>query len=271
MRLLTQNRTIQVLKLNNNGLGIGGGELISQALVEAQELNEKEGRPSSLRVIQMGRNRLESPGAKFLSAAFAAHCGSLEELRVYQNSIRPDVFPVLMESLGKCTKLVSLDLQDNTLTELGSGALASAVASWPHLKSLNVGECLLRPTGSKALFKALTEGHTVLEKLYLSFNEIDTDASTLLPTLLSNKAQLTLLELNGNEFDPEGSVVKAVLDTLRSHGHPDALDELDEMEWGDESDEESDEEDDEEGASTAAQVDEEDVDALTRAVAQVQV
>ena len=269
MRLLTQNRTIQVLKLNNNGLGIGGGELISQALVEAQELNDKEGRPSSLRVIQMGRNRLESPGAKFLSAAFAAHCESLEEVRLYQNSIRPDVFPVLMKSLGKCTNLVSLDVQDNTLTELGSEALASAVASWPHLKSLNVGECLLRPTGSKTLFKALTEGHTLLEKLYLSFNEIDTAASALLPTLLTNKAQLTLLELNGNEFDPEGSVVQAVLDTLRSHGHPDALDELDEMEWGD--DEEESDEEEEEDASTAAQIDEEDVDALTRAVAQVQV
>jgi Ran GTPase-activating protein 1 len=179
-----------------------------------------------------------------------------------------------MESLGKCTKLVSLDLQDNTLTELGSEALASAVASWPHLKSLNVGECLLRPSGSKTLFKALTQGHLLLEKLYLSFNEIDTVASGLLPTLIANKTHLTHLEQNGNEYDPEGSGVKALVDTLRAHGHPDALDELDEMEWGDESDQESDE-DEEEGDSTAAQVDdndnEEDVDALTRAVAQVQV
>ena len=260
MKLLTENRSIRVLKLNNNGLGIGGGELIASALVEAQKLNEKEDKTSNLQVIQMGRNRLESPGAEFLSRAFEAHQASLEELRLYQNSIRPDVFPKLMKALSACTKLTHLDLQDNTLTESGSEALASALTEWKDIKILNIGECLLRPKGAASIFKVLTEGHALLERLYLSFNEIDQETAELIPAMLKNKKDLILLELNGNEFNPEGRVVKDIQDILRAHDHGDALDELDEMEY------ESEEEEEEEEIESEPEAAEEEEDELTKAV-----
>ena len=243
MNLLIQNRSIQTLKLNNNGLGIEGVRLISSALVEAGDLNVSENRVSSLKILQMGRNRMESAGANHLIKAFQAHSDSLEEIRLFQNSIRPDVFPDLMPILAECEKLRILDLQDNTLTESGSIALSKALGSWEFLKTLNIGECLLRSTGAIAILKSLTQSHIHLEKLYLSFNEIDTEAASLVPLMLENKTQLEVLELNGNEFDPQGSIVKEVKQILRRHGHEDALDDLDEMEWGESEDDLEDDED----------------------------
>lgn len=233
MKLLVENRCIQILKLNNNGLGIEGVRLISTALVAAGEENTKENRPSALKILQMGRNRMESPGASHLIKAFQAHSESLQEVRLYQNSIRPDVFPELMPVLAKCKGLQTLDLQDNTLTESGSIALSESLPFWENLTVLNIGECLLRSKGAIAVLKSLTL-HLKMEELYLSFNEIDTEAAALIPLMLENKAKIRVLELNGNEFDPEGPTVIEIRRILASHGHEDALDELDEMEWEDE-------------------------------------
>lgn len=238
MKLLLENRSIQILKLNNNGLGIEGVRLISSALVEAGKLNKEENRPSALKVLQMGRNRMESAGASHLIEAFQAHSDSLEEIRIYQNSIRPDVFPQLMPILAKCKGLKILDLQDNTLTESGSIALSESLSSWEYLTCLNIGECLLRSGGAEAIIKSLTDSHLNLEKLYLSFNEIDSDAASLIPLMLKNKNKIRVLELNGNEFDPLGKIVIEIKQILRAHGHEDALDELDEMDWDEEEQEE---------------------------------
>lgn len=245
MKLLVENRSIQTLKFNNNGLGIEGVRLISAALVEAGEANRKENRQSALKILQMGRNRMESAGASHLIKAFQGHSESLQEIRLYQNSIRPDVFPDLMPVLAECKGLKTLDLQDNTLTESGSIALSESLPSWENLTVLNIGECLLRSGGAIPIIKSLTKSHLELEKLYLSFNEIDTEAASLIPLMLANKSKIRVLELNGNEFDPEGKIVVEIKQILRAHGHEDALDELDEMEWdmSDQEDEESDQED----------------------------
>ena len=245
MKLLVENRCIQILKLNNNGLGIEGVRLISTALVKAGEENTKENRPSALKILHMGRNRMESPGASHLIKAFQAHSESLQELRLYQNSIRPDVFPELMPVLAKCKGLQTLDLQDNTLTESGSIALSESLPFWKNLTVLNIGECLLQSKGAIAVLKSLTCSHLKMEELYLSFNEIDTEAAALIPPMLANKAEIRVLELNGNEFDPEGQTVIEIRRILASHGHEDALDELDEMEW-EESDQEVSQDEDEE-------------------------
>ncbi|KAJ3284137.1 hypothetical protein HK104_010081 [Borealophlyctis nickersoniae] len=260
MKLLTNNRNIQILRLNNNGLGIEGGRLIAEALVAAQSKNVAESRQSSLRVIVTGRNRLESKGAEYLSEAFRAHSESLQEVRMPQNSIRPEGVQTLVRALATCKKLEHLDLQDNTFTEPGSVALAEALANWPHMRILNVGDCLLSARGGLAIIKALTGGHAKLQKLSLVFGEIDEAGAKLVPSMLANKVELVSLELNGNAFDAEGNSVKAIRDMLRSHGNPDALDELDEMEYEseeEEEEEEGEEEEDEKG---------EDVDELAAAV-----
>jgi Ran GTPase-activating protein 1 len=90
MRLLINNRNIEILRLNNNGLGIEGARLISEALVEAHEKNVREGIPDKLQVIVAGRNRMESPGVGHLSKALEAFSASLKHIQMPQNSIRPE-------------------------------------------------------------------------------------------------------------------------------------------------------------------------------------
>ncbi|KAJ3035321.1 hypothetical protein HK097_004240, partial [Rhizophlyctis rosea] len=199
-KLLSQNTSIQTLRLNNNGLGIEGGRLIAEALT----LSSTQPTPSSLRTIVCGRNRLESPGAGHLASAFEALKDTLEEVRMPQNSIRPEGVVRLASSLAKCTNLKVLDLQDNTFTEPGSKAIAAALPNWPNLQHLNVGDCLLSARGSIEIIKALTSGHESLQRINLAFGEIDPLGAKLIPEMLRNKERLEILELNGNAFDPEG-------------------------------------------------------------------
>ncbi|KAI9003187.1 hypothetical protein BC832DRAFT_577079 [Gaertneriomyces semiglobifer] len=256
-RLLTNNRHIQILKLNNNGLGIEGARLVSEALVKAGEKNKEEGKSSALRVIIAGRNRQESPGAAHWCKAFEAHAESLEEVRMPQNSIRPEGIEVLMKSLATCKKLQHLDLQDNTFTERGSAALAEVVASWKSLRILNIGDCLLGDAGAIKVLKALTGGNEALEKLHLAFNEIDPEGASLIAGMLMNKKKLALVELNGNAFDPDGDAVRDIKRVLLENGQEGALDELDEMEWDEEEEEEEEDEDEDTGAKKAVDSEEE--------------
>ncbi|KAJ3150248.1 hypothetical protein HDU89_003337 [Geranomyces variabilis] len=274
-RLLVNNRHIQTLRLYNNGLGIEGARLVSEALVKAADKNREEGRASSLKVVYIGRNRMESPGIMHLCKAFEAHADTLREVRMPQNSIRPEGIAALMEALSRCKQLEHLDVQDNTFTEKGSAALAKVVGAWKNLKALHIGDCLLGAEGSKLVLAALTNGNTALEKLHLAFNEIDPEGAALIPELLLNKKSINLLELNGNAFDPEGDAVRDVKRVLLENGGEGALDELDEMEW-DEDEEEEDEDEDEEMEKAQKAVDDEDVDddeidGLTAATAKLNV
>lgn len=119
MKLLIENRNIQVLRLNNNGLGIEGTRLVSVALQQAHEENVKNGQQDKLHTIVIGRNRMESPGCGHLSKALSLYKDSLKHLQMPQNSIRPEGIAALVESIKVCTKLEFLDLQDNTFTKLG--------------------------------------------------------------------------------------------------------------------------------------------------------
>jgi Ran GTPase-activating protein 1 len=239
MKLLINNRNITTLKLNNNGLGIQGAALISSALIEAHEKNIEAGTPDKLKVLMAGRNRMETPGASDLSKALGLY-ECLERVQMYQNSIRPDGIQFIMEQLKKCAKLEYLDLQDNTFTESGSRALAHALPHWPSLKTLRVDDCLLSAKGGILVIQALTERHEQLVNLYLGFNEIDEKGAQLISAMLKNKKELTKIELNGNCFEAECDAVDAIQAALSELGHPEALDELDEMEV--ECDEDGDEE-----------------------------
>ena len=59
---------LEELRLNNNGLGVDGGKIIAQALITLK--TNLAGRPSRLRSITIGRNRLEDGSAGDLAKAF---------------------------------------------------------------------------------------------------------------------------------------------------------------------------------------------------------
>lgn len=257
-KLLRENKNIEVLKLNNNGLGIEGARLISEALVDSALSSKADGKPTNLRVVVIGRNRMESPGASHLAKAWKAHSDSLEVIRMPQNSIRPEGIETIMEHICDCKNLKHIDLQDNTFTEKGSVALAKALKEWKDLEILNVSDCLLSAKGGISVLNALVGSHDKLQTLLLQFNEIDIDGAKIIPEVIKNKPLLSLLELNGNEFDPDHQIVEDIKDALAEQGNDDALDELDEMEWEPESEEENEEED-------------EDIDELTKGVKKISV
>jgi Ran GTPase-activating protein 1 len=241
---LSNNRWFQVLKLNNNGLGIRGGTLIGKALLAAANKNASKGQKSSLRTIIAGRNRLENGSSQALADAIAAH-GTLTEIRIPQNGIRPEGIITLSKGFAACKNLEILDLQDNTFTETGSVAFAKALVEWPNLKVLNIGDCLLSAKGGIAIAEALLLGHNKkLETLNLQYNEIDNKGVKVLADAISTHLKnLSSLELNGNMVNPDDISIQNIRSALEENGHADALGELDDMEISDE--EEDDEENDE--------------------------
>lgn len=169
---LSNSKTLRILKLNNNGLGIGGGTMIAKALQASADKARADGRTSSLHTIICGRNRLEDGSSQALADAFASH-GTLKVVRMPQNGIRPDGIKAIVTGLSKCTQLYYLDLQDNTFTSKGSQALASALPNWPELSVLNVSDCLLGKSGGVALAKALEKGKNPhLTHLHLPYHPI---------------------------------------------------------------------------------------------------
>ncbi|CAB4412912.1 unnamed protein product [Rhizophagus irregularis] len=222
VEFLSNNKWFQVLKLNNNGLGTRGGTLIA------------------------GRNRLEDGSSQALADAIAAH-GTLTEIRMPQNGIRPDGIITLLKGFAACKNLEVLDLQDNTFTEKGSVAFAKALVEWPNLRVLNVGDCLLSEKGGVAIAEALLLGHNKkLETLNLQYNEIDSKGVNILATAISTHLKsLSSLELNGNKVDPEDISIKNVRNALEENGYADALGELDDMEVEEEEEEEQEEEQEE--------------------------
>ena len=61
---------LEKLILNNNGLGIGGGMLLANALLDCHKFSKEMGKPLALKVFVAGRNRLENDGAEALSKVF---------------------------------------------------------------------------------------------------------------------------------------------------------------------------------------------------------
>ncbi|TDL28251.1 Ran GTPase activator [Rickenella mellea] len=246
VQFLTHNRTFQVLKLNNNGLGPSGGTTVANALLESARLSKAEGKLSNLRTVVCGRNRLQDDSAPLFAEAFAAH-GNLVEVKMPQNGIRMDGIAALAAGLSKCPSLQIVDLQDNCAKGRGTRALAKALPFWPDLRQLNLSECLLGGQAGIALAMSLNRGSSPkLETLRLQLGELDHRSLSILAKAIHDHLPLlTTLEINANRADPEDQCITDIREALKTHGHEDALDELDEME---EFEEEEEEEEEEKGA-----------------------
>lgn len=251
VNFLANNHHFQVLKLNNNGLGIQGGTIVANALIDAAKKITAAGKTSNLRTVICGRNRLENGSAPVWAEAFKLH-GGLKEVRMFQNGIRMEGIEAISKGLSHCKTLEVLDLQDNTATVKGSRAIAAALPSWPNLKTLNLSDMLLKPKGGQVVLATLAKGHnTNLETLQLQYDDIDRKGLELLgPAISRHLSKLTKLEINGNWADEEDDCITAIKSALEAHGHEDALDELDEMDpEGEESEAEDEDEDGEEAES----------------------
>jgi Ran GTPase-activating protein 1 len=221
---LTRNRSFQILKINNNGLGPAGGAVLAGALLESAKLLKTEGKTSNLRTVICGRNRLEDGSASAWADAFAAH-ETLVEVKMPQNGIRMHGVVSLARGLSKCPNLQHLDLQDNTFIEEGSlsgiQAWTDALPSWPDLLSLNFSDCILSHGGEiPHIITALSEGsNRKLHTLQLQNNNLEAGSFAVLAKGISEHlVELRVLELQWNEVDDETESLQIIVEAMRVRG-----------------------------------------------------
>ncbi|XP_012279503.1 ran GTPase-activating protein 1 [Orussus abietinus] len=220
--------TLRKLRLNNNGLGISGGEMLAKALLSCNENSIKEnGMPLMLKVLILGRNRLENQGATAIAKVFKT-IGTLEEVQMPQNGIYHIGITALANGLSYNKKLRVLNLNDNTIGAKGAIALAGALPNFPDLEKLDLGDCLLKTKGALILADALgrKDSHPGLAEVILSSNEIGIKAALPIANAMADKTQLTSLQLDGNEFGVKGQNV--LIEALTKSERIDSLGNFDE-------------------------------------------
>lgn len=228
--------TLKHLIMSNNGMGPFSGERIGKSLYSLSKLKKDKGYPS-LSTFICGRNRLENGSMKYLTLGLINHT-DLQELRLYQNGIRPTGIATLVNGLKNNSKLKVLDLQDNTLTYLGGKTIADNLRYWPDLHELNLNDGLVK---SKGLKEILLNLNLNLKVLKLQYNEVDKASLIKLYELCEKSLHLDKLEINGNKLDDDDELIEKFQDLLG-----DRIDELDEMEGEDDDEEEDDDDEGEE-------------------------
>uniref|UniRef100_A0A8B9H1H4 Ran GTPase-activating protein 1 n=1 Tax=Astyanax mexicanus TaxID=7994 RepID=A0A8B9H1H4_ASTMX len=235
--------TLKELRLNNCGMGIGGGIILASALTECYKQSSAMGSPLKLKVFIAGRNRLENDGATALARAFQM-IGSLEEVHMPQNGINHPGITALATAMQHNPNLRVLNLNDNTFTKRGAVAMAQALKHLRSIQVVNFGDCLVRTEGAIAIAAALREGLTVIKELNLSFGEITEAAALVLARALKDKPDLKKLDLNGNCLGEDGC--EALKEAMESVDKSDVLGSLSDDEG--EPDEEEEEDDEDSGA-----------------------
>ncbi|NXN38041.1 RAGP1 protein, partial [Rhinoptilus africanus] len=232
--------TLQELKLNNCGMGIGGGKILAAALKECHRKSSAQGKPLALKIFVAGRNRLENDGATALAEAFGI-VGTLEEVHMPQNGINHPGITALAQAFAINPLLKVINLNDNTFTDKGAIAMAETLKALRQIEVINFGDCLVRSKGAVAIADAVKEGLHKLKELNLSFCEIKRDAALTVAEAIEDKAELEKLDLNGNYLGEEGC--EQLQEILEGFNMASVLGSLSD----DEGEEEDDDEEEEEG------------------------
>ncbi|RDB24833.1 Ran GTPase-activating protein 1 [Hypsizygus marmoreus] len=224
--LLSQNQSIQILRLMNNGIGAAGGRIIAGALLESARMSKAAGKPSNLRVVICSRNRLEDGSASIWAEAFAAH-GNLLEVRMANCGIRQEGLTSIIRGLATSVQLRHLDLADNVgrdveeaTEEHGWTALADTIAAWRELETLNLSDCDLNEAGLTPILERLGNGIFVkLHTLQLVNNGIeDSQYEALFDLATSHLPALKRLELWWNDIDSDDPSIQAIARVLKNRG-----------------------------------------------------
>ncbi|XP_016060810.1 PREDICTED: ran GTPase-activating protein 1 [Miniopterus natalensis] len=235
--------TLHELKLNNCGMGIGGGKILAAALTECYRKSSAQGKALALKVFVAGRNRLENDGATALAEAFGV-IGTLEEVHMPQNGINHPGITALAQAFAINPLLRVINLNDNTFTEKGAVAMAKTLKTLRQVEVINFGDCLVRSKGAVAIADAVRGGLPKLKELNLSFCEIKRDAALAVAEAVADKAELEKLDLNGNALGEEGC--EQLQEVLDGFNMAKVLASLSDDEGDDEEEDEEDDEDEEE-------------------------
>uniref|UniRef100_A0A8R1Y160 Ran-GTPase activating protein 1 C-terminal domain-containing protein n=1 Tax=Onchocerca volvulus TaxID=6282 RepID=A0A8R1Y160_ONCVO len=200
--------SLEVLKLNNNGLG-AGGKIIAKALIRCHANARKDGQNFQLKTFIAGRNRLEDPGAFALAEAFQV-LGSLEEITMYQDGIRPKGIEALSKSFRYNPNLKIINLSDNTFTVNGAHAMAQVIRDLSNLEVLNFGDCLCRDKGALDIIANISLSfHSRLKEINLSGNELSPNAIKAILSKVNEGLHLKSLILHTNNMGVQFDKVRS--------------------------------------------------------------
>ncbi|CAA7270423.1 unnamed protein product [Cyclocybe aegerita] len=192
--LLSGHTGIQVLKLNNNGLGPEGGRIVASALLNnaRKAANEFDSEGSKLRVVVCGRNRLEDGSAPLWGEVLAAH-KNVQKVKMVNNGFREDGVLAIAQGLLSCHDLRHLSLRDSTAHNFdgtnsarGWHVLADVIQRSTSLEYLDLSDANLTAEGGSEIIESLSSTpHPDLETVLLENNDLNNSHFARLRSILN--------------------------------------------------------------------------------------
>ncbi|KTG25159.1 hypothetical protein cypCar_00006044 [Cyprinus carpio] len=146
--------TLRELRLNNCGMGIGGGMVLASALTECHKQSSAAGSPLRLKVFIAGRNRLENDGATALAKAFKAirHLQCLKVINFGDCLVRSEGAIAIAAALREGLPFLrELNLSFGEICEAAAVVVAKAVQSKADLEKLDLNGNCFGEDGCEAL------------------------------------------------------------------------------------------------------------------------
>lgn len=195
---LEANKSLRLLNLTNNGIGVAGAFCIA-ALLELP-------RPTLERVI-VDENRIGTEGAAAIANALRSNT-SLESLSLRNNEIGSQGAAALSDALQHNSTLRRLDLSCNLIRNTGVIKIAKALSKNSTLKSLDVHDNEIDDGGGRALAEMLSVNNN-LEYLALGDNFVGAAATKAIALSIAGNRSLRILSLYDNPIGPDGAFALA--------------------------------------------------------------
>ena len=186
---------LEILELENNGLGPEGAEMVCNALLQNDKIKLKK--------LKINRNRLEEKGAIALSKVIEK-MKTFEHLEVFQNGISTEGMKKIFLALKENKNLKVLKINDN-FTKVALNDLINILPGLNNLQIIDISDSITESNlGNKLsieLFKALSSLEN-LEEIYCNYNEIiSKNSQKEIFELLKQFKKLKIVQLKGNEIN----------------------------------------------------------------------
>ncbi|PNJ37479.1 RANGAP1 isoform 7, partial [Pongo abelii] len=158
--------TLHELKLNNCGMGIGGGKVIG-----------------TLEEVHMPQNGINHPGITALAQAFAVN-PLLRVINLNDNTFTEKGAVAMAETLKTLRQVEVINFGDCLVRSKGAVAIADAIrGGLPKLKELNLSFCEIKRDAALAVAEAMSD-KAELEKLDLNGNTLGEEGCEQLQEVL---------------------------------------------------------------------------------------
>mmetsp|Transcript_23968 Transcript_23968/g.32975 ORF Transcript_23968/g.32975 Transcript_23968/m.32975 type:complete len:514 (+) Transcript_23968:43-1584(+) len=196
--ILKSQNGLESLAFMNDGISAEAAAAIAELLPN----------PLNLKKLHFFNNMSGDPGAGHI-ASVLARAPHMEDFRMGSTRVMQAGGLHLAKAIHQGTKLVKLDLKDNSLGPVGGKAFALVLQKHPNLRHLNFSETALCNSGAAALVEGLAVGCPNLEVLELGCNEITSSGVARIAVALAKMPALKTLIISENEIGEKGAIMLA--------------------------------------------------------------